>query len=174
MRAAVFQSCTGIDPAAGAEALVRAIGAARDAGADMLFTPEMSGILDGNRKRAAVHLATEADDRVLAAVREAAAKAGLWVHLGSLALRSGGADERLEVVTPASLGVTTFAVVGLDDAAHRRVAAEIPAGAPGQTSPSRVSRTAAPGNHHRASAQLPHPPPATPLAARGAQLGSSG
>jgi predicted amidohydrolase len=29
----------------------------------------------------------EADDRVLAAVRDAAAKAGVWVHLGSLALR---------------------------------------------------------------------------------------
>ena len=95
MRAAIFQSCTGIDPAAAASALVRAIGDAADAGADMLFTPEMSGLLDGNRRRAAAHLADEADDRVLAAVREAAAKAGVWVHLGSLAVRSGDADGRL-------------------------------------------------------------------------------
>jgi len=36
---------------------------------------------------------TEDEDAVLAAARNAAAKAGLWVHIGSLALR-GGADGR--------------------------------------------------------------------------------
>ena len=94
MRAAIFQSCTGIDPADAAGALTRAIAEAREGGADMLFTPEMSGIVDGNRKRAAAHVVAEDEDRVLATVREAAAKAGLWVHLGSLALRSGEEDGR--------------------------------------------------------------------------------
>ncbi|WP_275427887.1 nitrilase-related carbon-nitrogen hydrolase, partial [Enterobacter hormaechei] len=32
----------------------------------------------------------EAEDTVLAATREAAAKHGIWVHLGSLALRGEG------------------------------------------------------------------------------------
>ncbi|MFN8189106.1 MAG: aminotransferase class I/II-fold pyridoxal phosphate-dependent enzyme [Nocardioidaceae bacterium] len=49
------------------------------------------------------------------------------VELAEVAERLVAADERLEVVTPASLGVTTFAVVGLDDAAHRRVAADVTA-----------------------------------------------
>jgi deaminated glutathione amidase len=95
MRAALFQSRTGIDPSANARDLVAAIEEARKQGADMLFTPEMSGLLDRDRARAAVHLHEEADDPVLAAVRSAAADAGLWVHLGSLALKSGRADGRL-------------------------------------------------------------------------------
>ncbi|MGC6331386.1 carbon-nitrogen hydrolase family protein [Rhizorhabdus sp. FW153] len=94
MRAAVFQSRTGIDPAANAARLVAAMAEAKAGGADMLFTPEMSGLLDQDRKRAAPHLCAEADDRVLAAVRDAAREHGLWVHLGSLALK-GGSDGRL-------------------------------------------------------------------------------
>jgi predicted amidohydrolase len=56
----------------------------------MLFTPEMSGMLDRDRGRALGKARQEADDLVLAAVREAAAKHGIWVHLGSLALRGEG------------------------------------------------------------------------------------
>jgi len=95
MRAAILQSRTGIDPEASARVLVDAVARAAGEGADMLFTPEMSNLLDRNRNRAATHLTDEAGDRVLAAVREAAAGAGLWVHLGSLALSGERADGRL-------------------------------------------------------------------------------
>lgn len=61
----------------------------------MLFTPEMCGVLDRNRARAAASLTGESEDIVLAAVREAAAKAGIWVHIGSLALSGQRKDERL-------------------------------------------------------------------------------
>jgi predicted amidohydrolase len=54
----------------------------------------MSGLLDQDRARASKNLRTEADDPVLAAVRDAAARMGIWVHLGSLALREEG-EERL-------------------------------------------------------------------------------
>jgi predicted amidohydrolase len=53
----------------------------------MLFTPEMTGMLDRDRARAAEKIVAEADDPVLARVREAAASAALWVALGSLAVR---------------------------------------------------------------------------------------
>ncbi|RHW16995.1 carbon-nitrogen hydrolase family protein [Sphingomonas gilva] len=86
-RAAILQMTSGTDPAANAATLTEAIEAARAGGAAMLFTPEMSGLLDRNRARAAANIVTEGEDRVLAAVREAAAKADVWVHLGSLALR---------------------------------------------------------------------------------------
>jgi deaminated glutathione amidase len=86
MKVALFQARTGIDPAANKQELVRRVEEAAAAGAAMLFTPEMSGLLDRDRERAAPHLREEADDPVLAAVREAAARAGIWVHLGSLAL----------------------------------------------------------------------------------------
>lgn len=93
MKAAILQMTGGIDPAANARTLTDAIAATAQAGAAMLFTPEMSGLLDRDRKRAAAAITREADDRVLAAVREAAAKHGVWVHLGSLALRRE--DDRL-------------------------------------------------------------------------------
>jgi predicted amidohydrolase len=87
-RIALFQSRTGIDPPANAEALVAAIGEAADGGAAMLFTPEMSGLLDRDAERAAANLQTEEADEVLAACREAASRHGLWLHLGSLAVRT--------------------------------------------------------------------------------------
>lgn len=49
------------------------------------------------------------------------------VALAELAESVVSSDPRLELVTPASLGVVTFAVLGLDDAGHRRVAAEVTA-----------------------------------------------
>lgn len=91
-RIALFQAQSGIDPAANAEALGRAVGEAAVGGAAMLFTPEMSGLLDGNRERAALSVREEGDDMVLAAVRDAARQHGIWVHLGSLALR-GASDK---------------------------------------------------------------------------------
>jgi predicted amidohydrolase len=94
MKIALYQARTGIDPAANARDLAAAVRDAKAGGAGMLFTPEMSGLLDQDRARASAHLREEADDEVLAAVREAAREAGLWVHLGSLALK-GGEDGRL-------------------------------------------------------------------------------
>ncbi|HEX8480610.1 MAG TPA: carbon-nitrogen hydrolase family protein [Allosphingosinicella sp.] len=86
-RIALYQANSGIDPAANARGLVAAVEAAAAGGAAMLFTPEMSGLLDRDRARAAAHLRGEAEDEVLAAVRAAAARARIWVHLGSLAIR---------------------------------------------------------------------------------------
>lgn len=86
MRIALFQMTSGVDPAANAVLLQDAVRDAAAGGARMLFTPEMSGLLDRDRTRSAAHVVAEADDIVLAAVRDAAAQAGIWVHLGSLAL----------------------------------------------------------------------------------------
>ena len=86
-RAALFQMTSGIDPAENAAAIVDAIGQAKAGGAAMLFTPEMSGLLDRDRKRAASSIVPEGQDRVLGAVREAAAREGVWVALGSLAIK---------------------------------------------------------------------------------------
>lgn len=87
-RIAVLQAQTGIDPERNASVLVGAVSAAREGGAAMLFTPEMSGLLDRDRERSGPKLRTEGEDPVLAAVRDAAAKSGMWVHLGSLAVKT--------------------------------------------------------------------------------------
>ena len=89
-RIALYQAQSGIDPSANAERLIAAVKEAAAGGAAMLFTPEMSGMLDRNRERAMGKAREEGEDEVLAAVRAAAAEAGIWVHLGSLALKGEG------------------------------------------------------------------------------------
>ncbi len=87
VRIALFQARSGIEPTANAAALVDAVRTAAAGGAAMLFTPEMSGLLDRDRDRSAGKVRLEGNDEVLAAVRSAAREAGIWVHLGSLALK---------------------------------------------------------------------------------------
>ena len=95
MKLALYQAQTGIDPQRNASNLIQAVRDAAAGGAAMLFTPEMSGLLDRDRERAQRHLRDEGSDPVLAAVRRAAAEAGIWVHLGSLALAGERDDGRL-------------------------------------------------------------------------------
>jgi predicted amidohydrolase len=87
---AIFQAQSGIDPAVNAERLAGAVREAAAGGAAMLFTPEMSGMLDRDRERALGKARSEQDDQVLLRVRSAAREEGIWVHLGSLALKGEG------------------------------------------------------------------------------------
>jgi deaminated glutathione amidase len=77
----------GIDPAANADTITAAIGEAASGGASMIFTPEMSNLIDRDRSRAGARIVPEDEDTVLAAVRAAARFHGIWVQLGSIAVR---------------------------------------------------------------------------------------
>lgn len=90
MRIALLQMTSGIDPHANAASLVAATKSASEGGASVLFTPEMSGLLDRDRARAAAHISVEADDSVLTTVCAAARDNRIAVHLGSLALKGDG------------------------------------------------------------------------------------
>jgi len=85
-RIALFQATTGIDPAVNAVALTDAIEQASAGGAEILFTPEMTGLLDRDSARAARILRSQDQDQVLAAAKEAAARHRIWVNIGSLAV----------------------------------------------------------------------------------------
>ena len=85
-RIALFQSTTGIDPQANVRALEAAIAEAAAGGAEILFTPEMSGLLDRDSARAAKNLRPEEEDEVLARCRDAARRHRIWLHLGSIAV----------------------------------------------------------------------------------------
>ena len=85
-RIALFQATTGIDPAVNAVALTDAIEQASAGGAEILFTPEMTGLLDRDSARAARILRSQDEDQVLAAAKEAAARHRIWVNIGSLAV----------------------------------------------------------------------------------------
>ncbi|RJT21124.1 carbon-nitrogen hydrolase family protein [Chakrabartia godavariana] len=89
MRIALLQMTSGIDPVANGAVLTNAVRDAAAGGAQMLFTPEMSGLLDSDRTRATPHVLAEAENAQLAQVRAAARDAGIWVHLGSLAVDAG-------------------------------------------------------------------------------------
>jgi len=91
----LLQTTTGIDPATNARTLVAGIATLAGQGAELVFTPEMSGLLDRDRARAAGAVTTEDADIVLAAVRAACAEHRVWVQLGSLALRPASDAERL-------------------------------------------------------------------------------
>ena len=89
MKAALLQMTSGIDPAANADTIVDAIGVAKAGGAAMLFTPEMSGLIDQDRARARDNIFAADADPVVAAARDSAAKHGIWVHLGSTPVLAG-------------------------------------------------------------------------------------
>ena len=99
-RIAVMQMTSGIDPEANRNALEAAVERAADGGALMLFTPEMSGLLDQDRSRAAKAIVREEQDETLAAMRAAARRRGIWIALGSLAVvrEDGGWANRAFVI----------------------------------------------------------------------------
>ena len=113
-RIALLQMTSGINPARNAATIVDAIRRAADGGAAMIFTPEMSGLIDRDRKRAISHVVPEAQDRVLEATRAAAAQVGIWVALGSLAVArdDGRFANRALVIDP------TGAIAGRYDKLH--------------------------------------------------------
>lgn len=85
-RIALFQATTGIEPEANGQALVEAVEQAARGGAEMLFTPEMSGMIDKDAERAATKRRVEEEDIVLAAAREAAKRNRIWLDVGSIAV----------------------------------------------------------------------------------------
>ena len=92
MRVALLQMTSGDDPAANRETILTAMEEARAIGADMLLTPEVSNCLSSSRTHQNAVLALEEEDETLAAVQAAAQ--GLWVLLGSLAVKTEDADGR--------------------------------------------------------------------------------
>ena len=85
---AMVQMCTSLSPEASfkqAESLIRE---ARDKGADYVQTPEVSNLIQKNRKGLFELLAPEDEDRSLKAYRELARELKIHIHVGSLALRA--------------------------------------------------------------------------------------
>ena len=95
MKIAVCQTNSGIDPVENATALVSMVETSAKAGVEMVFTPEMSGLLDRDRARAAGSIERETDDKVLKALQKAASAHSIWIALGSLALAGEREDGRL-------------------------------------------------------------------------------
>jgi predicted amidohydrolase len=86
-KAAMIQMRTGLAPAANIEAAARMIGEAKTAGADYVLTPEMTNIMEVKHERLFATIVEEDADTSLATFRELARKLGIYVHVGSLAIK---------------------------------------------------------------------------------------
>ena len=86
-KAAMIQMRSGLTPAANSDEAVRMIGEAKSAGADYVLTPEMTNILAAKREQLFSVVVEEEADASLATLREVARKLGIYVHIGSLAIR---------------------------------------------------------------------------------------
>ncbi len=94
MRAALLQLNVGDDPAANLAVTADLVARAAAGGAEFVLTPECTNMLSSNRAHQRASLHHEADDPTLAGLRNQAAKAGVWLLIGSLGLLTGDADGR--------------------------------------------------------------------------------
>ncbi|AWB50084.1 amidohydrolase [Gemmobacter aquarius] len=94
MRAGLVQLTVGDDPAENLPETVARVRAAVAGGAGFVLTPECTNGLSSNRARQREVFAHEADDPTLAALRDEAARAGVWLLIGSLGVLTEDADGR--------------------------------------------------------------------------------
>lgn len=86
-KAALIQMRSGVTPQANIDAAVRMIGEAKSAGAQYVQTPEMTNIMEVKRERLFASIVAEENDTALATFRDLARALGIYVHIGSLAIK---------------------------------------------------------------------------------------
>jgi predicted amidohydrolase len=84
----LVQMRSGVDPQANLATALAAIEEAARAGAAYVLTPEMTNIMEIERDRLFATIADEELDPTLAAMREAARKLSIYIHIGSLAVKA--------------------------------------------------------------------------------------
>jgi deaminated glutathione amidase len=84
----LLQMRSGVDPAINLAAALAAVEEAARAGAAYVLTPEMTNIMEVKRERLMAAIADEERDPTLAALREAARRLSIYVHIGSLAVKA--------------------------------------------------------------------------------------
>ncbi len=89
---ALWQATCGVDPERNAKRLTEVVAKAAGQGASILFTPEMTNLVDRDRARASGWITHEADDVVVRAARQAAARHRVAIALGSVAVRREGSE----------------------------------------------------------------------------------
>jgi predicted amidohydrolase len=94
MRLALLQLNVSDDPAANLEVTRDYLAQAAQGGADFVLTPEVTNCLSASRSWQEQVLQLQEDDITLAGLREDAKAWGLWVLIGSLALKTEEPDGR--------------------------------------------------------------------------------
>ena len=84
----LIQMRSGLEPPHNLAAAVALIDEAGRAGADYVLTPEMTNILALKRDQLFANIVAEEHDPTLATLREVARQLGIFVHIGSLAIKA--------------------------------------------------------------------------------------
>ena len=111
MKAALVQLTSGDDPVANLIVTRGHVAQAAAQGAQLICTPEVTNCVSQDRARQRDVLHLEADDTTLAALRDDAARLGVWLAIGSLAVKTGDPDGRF---------ANRSLLVGPDGAIHAR------------------------------------------------------
>ena len=82
------------DPAQNLPDTLELVRGAASAGADMVMTPEVTNCVSMSRRHQSQVLRHEGDDVTLRALQGAAKETGVWILIGSLALKTQDADGR--------------------------------------------------------------------------------
>jgi predicted amidohydrolase len=85
--AGLVQMCSGRSPQANVDTCVRLIRQAAREGADYVLTPEMTNIMEIKRERLFATIRAEETDAGLATFRDLAHTLGIFLHIGSLAIK---------------------------------------------------------------------------------------
>ena len=93
-RAALVQTTASDDPEANLPATRALVAEGASQGAELVLTPEVTNCVSSSRARQREVLRAEADDPTLAGLREEAARHGVWLLIGSLALLTDDPDGR--------------------------------------------------------------------------------
>ena len=94
MRVGLLQLNSSDDPAANLAVTAGMISEVAQQGATFVLTPEVTNCVSANRARQTNVLRLEDEDETLAALRRRAADLGIWVLIGSLAVKTSDLDER--------------------------------------------------------------------------------
>lgn len=94
MRAGLVQLNVGDDPTGNLPVTLAHIRRAAEGGAGFVLTPECTNALSGNRAHQRAVLRHEDDDPTLAALRDEAARSGIWLLIGSIGVLTHDADGR--------------------------------------------------------------------------------
>jgi predicted amidohydrolase len=94
LRAALIQLNASDDPGANLPVTVGCLREAAAGGADFVLTPEVTNCVSGSRAHQQKVLHHERDDPTLQSLREEAAALGVWLLIGSLALKTDEPDGR--------------------------------------------------------------------------------
>src|SRR5947209_12091087 len=86
-RVGLIQMRSGRVPSANMDAAAKLIGEAKSGGADYVLTPEMTNIMEVSREKLFATIVAEESDATLATFRELARALGIYVHVGSLAVK---------------------------------------------------------------------------------------